>query len=256
MTNGAAPAPSDVERLTLRGRPRRILRAILLTILRPLLRLQIENLDRVPAEGPAIVVANHLHNADPILMVIVMPRSIHYMAKKEVFQVPLIRTIIRWVGTFPVDRGKPDRAAIRRAEAALAAGVLVGMFPEGTRSETMQLQRAHAGCGLLALRNDVPVIPVAITGTERLPFNGNKGKAQSRVQMPNPGHRGIRIRFGEPIRVPREIDGRRLTAEEATELIMIEVARLLPEDYRGYYADKVAEADAEKQKAVAEPVIC
>ncbi len=229
----------DVERHTLRGHPRRIVRAALLAVVRPLLRLHLEHLERIPPTGPLIVYSNHLHNADPVLMVMAFPRPIHYMAKKEVFGVPVIRTIVRMVGAFPVDRGKADRSAIRRAEAALAAGVAVGMFPEGTRSETLALRQAHAGTGLLALRNDVPVMPVAITGTERLPFNGAKGRLQSQRRMPDPGHRGVRIVFGEPFRIPREIDGRRVTPDEATEMMMIKLAQMLPPDYRGVYAAKV-----------------
>jgi 1-acyl-sn-glycerol-3-phosphate acyltransferase len=105
---------------------------------------------------------------------------------------------------------------------------------------TLALAKAHPGVGLIALRADVPVLPVVVTGTERLPFNGSKGRAQEAVAMPDPGHRGVRILFGEPFRVPREIDGRRTTTEQATELIMIEIARLLPPDYRGVYSDRVA----------------
>ncbi|GIW03914.1 MAG: 1-acyl-sn-glycerol-3-phosphate acyltransferase [Thermomicrobiales bacterium] len=232
----------DVERYTLRGRPRRVVRAILLAVVRRALHLQIEHLERIPPAGPVIVYSNHLHNADPILMVMVFPRPIHYMAKKEVFHVPVIKWIVRMVGAFPVDRGKADRNAIRRAEAALAAGVAVGMFPEGTRSETLALRQAHAGTGLLALRNDVPVLPVAITGTERLPFNGAKGRLQAQHQLPDPGHRGVRIVFGEPFRIPREILARRTTPEDATEIMMIKLAQMLPPDYRGVYADKVTSA--------------
>jgi 1-acyl-sn-glycerol-3-phosphate acyltransferase len=77
---------------------------------------------------------------------------------------------------------------------------------------------------------------VAITGTERLPFNGSKGKAKGELER-DPGHSGAQILFGEPFRIPREIDGRRVTAEEATEILMLEIARMLPEDFRGVYAE-------------------
>ena len=240
MTSRPPPADTspDFERHTIRGRPRRALRAALLAILRVVLGLRVMHAERAP-EGGVLVVSNHLHNADPVLTAIAYPNPIHYMAKKEVFGIPVIKYILRWAGAFPVDRGKSDRNAIRRAEAALARGIAVGMYPEGTRSVTRALATAHAGVGLLALRNDALVLPVVVTGTERLPFNGAKGRAQASARMPEPGHKGVRILFGEPFRIPREIDGKKVSPDEATERIMVEIARLLPPDYRGIYADRV-----------------
>jgi 1-acyl-sn-glycerol-3-phosphate acyltransferase len=87
------------------------------------------------------------------------------------------------------------------------------------------------------MKTGAPFQPVVVTGTERLPFNGEKGRAQENAPRPNPGHRGVRILFGEPLVIPREIDGRRVSTAEATEIIMIEIARLLPPDYRGIYAE-------------------
>ncbi|HET8523672.1 MAG TPA: lysophospholipid acyltransferase family protein [Thermomicrobiales bacterium] len=231
---------SDIERYTLRGRPRRIVRGILYALFWVLIGFRIKHVDRAPATGPVIVVSNHLHNADPILTEIAFPRAVHYMAKKEVFRVPVVRLIVRWVGAFPVDRGKADRSAIRRASAALQHGIPVGLFPEGTRSPTRALQQAHGGAGLLALTSGAPVLPLIITGTEKLPFNGKRGRIQAQLPMPNSGHRGVRILFGEPFLIPRQIDGRKVTSDEATEIMMIEIARMLPPDYRGVYADLVA----------------
>jgi 1-acyl-sn-glycerol-3-phosphate acyltransferase len=161
------------------------------------------------------------------------------MAKKEVFHVPVLKWIMRWSGSFPVDRGKADRTAIKNAQARLMAGIPVGIYPEGTRSPTRSLQKAHSGAGLLALAANVPVQPVVITGSERLPFNGAKAKQakQQGASWPEHDHKGVRILFGEPFLVPRTIDGRRVTSEEATEIIMVEIARLLPPDYRGVYTD-------------------
>jgi 1-acyl-sn-glycerol-3-phosphate acyltransferase len=230
----------DYNKHTLRGRPRSVVRAVVLFLFRPLFRLNIERVETVPPEGAMLVVSNHLHNADPILTTAAFPRSIHNMAKKEAFAVPGLSPLLRFFGTFPVDRGKADRNAIRRAEGALQQGIAVGMYPEGTRSVTRSLQPAHSGAGLLALKTGVPVLPLVVTGTERLPFNGKKGKLQASSKMPEAGHKGVRIYFGDPFVIPRTIGERKISSDEATEIIMVEIARLLPPDYRGVYADALA----------------
>jgi 1-acyl-sn-glycerol-3-phosphate acyltransferase len=228
-----------IEHGTIRGIPRRLVRRFVLGLFFPLTRMRLKHIERVPKTGGVLVVANHIHNADPILLCAAYPRPIHFMAKKEAFDAPLLPWLLRWVGAFPVDRGKSDRKAIRRALAALNHGIAVAMFPEGTRSRVFALQKAHPGAGLLALSADVVVQPVAITGTERLPMNGSKGKATGALAR-DPGHAGVQILFGDPFRIPREIDGRRVTADEATDILMVEIARMLPEDYRGVYAETLA----------------
>ena len=221
----------DVERGTLRGRSFRFVRWLLLGLFRALVGLQVEGIERVPRSGPLLVVCNHLHNADPVLISVGFPRPLHFMAKKELFRVPIIGPLIRRVGAFPVDRGKPDRAAIRRAEATLRAGIAVGMFPEGTRSRTGGLARPYPGAGLLALRSDVRIVPVVIRGSERLPLNGAKGRRPS-------GHkrRGVLIKIGEPFTIDREEAGVKITAEVASARMMAELAKLLPLSYQGVFA--------------------
>lgn len=240
MGDVTADAPNDVEHRTLRGRPRVVVRRIILTLLRIVIGMRLVHVERVPKQGAVLMVANHLHNADPVLISAAFPRPVHFMAKQEAFDVPVLPQILRMAGAFPVDRGKADRSAIRRALLVLEQGVAVGMFPEGTRSPTRSLQRAHSGAGMIAVTAGVPIIPIAITGTERLPLNGAKGKAVTGRPMPEPGHEGVRVLFGEPFTIPREIDGRKVTAAEAAEIIMVEIARLLPPDYRGIYAETLA----------------
>lgn len=230
----------DIRHGTLQGRWFRLTRGLLLGLLKPLLRLKIEGMEHIPREGPLLVVCNHLHNSDPILVSVALPRPLHFMAKKELFSIPVIAQIVRRVGAFPVDRGKFDRSAIRRAEAVLAAGIAVGMFPEGTRSVTRALRKAHPGAGMIALKTGVPVLPAVITGSERLPGNGAKRRRQGGDADPVPGHRGVRVRFGPTFVIPRERDGRKLMTHDATEILMAELARMLPPSYRGEYAHVVA----------------
>jgi 1-acyl-sn-glycerol-3-phosphate acyltransferase len=228
--------PQDLEDGTIHGRPRAVLRSLVLPLFRLVIGLRLEGLENVPPTGPIIVAANHLHNADPVLLQVAMPRSIHFMAKKELFGVPVVSWLIQRGGTFPVDRGKPDRTAIRAAEARLKAGIAVGMFPEGTRSVTRSLKVALPGAASIAQLTGSPVLPVAITGSERLPFNGTKARRRDGLPEPEPGHRGVRVRFGPPFTIPREVDGKRLGHDQATERLMAAVVALLPADYQGVYA--------------------
>lgn len=228
-------AEIDVTKGTIRLGTFRVVRKIVEGLLKLIFRLQVEGAGNVPKDGAFILVSNHLHNLDPVFTTVSCPRRVHYMAKVELFKVPVIRTIIRWVGAFPINRGKMDREAIRHGQAVLAAGYGLGIFPEGTRSLTMNIHRVLPGAGLFAVRSNVPIVPCAITGSERLPFNGAKQHRRSET-MPDPGHRGVRVAFGEPFTVPAEIDGVRTNAESATHYMMSRVAALLPEPYRGIYS--------------------
>ena len=232
-----SPQALDVRAGTMRPLTHRILRALLLGLAKLLVRLRIEGLERVPREGGIIVVGNHLHNADPVLISIACPRPLHYMAKRELFEVPVLGRILRWAGEFPINRGHADRQAIRRALATVQQGVALGMFPEGTRSRSMQIERVLPGAGLVALQGKVPIVPVAITGAERLPLNGTKQHRRRDQSMPDPGHPGVRIVFGEPFTIPETIDGKRTSAETATNYMMRRVAALLPPAYRGIYGE-------------------
>jgi 1-acyl-sn-glycerol-3-phosphate acyltransferase len=223
----------------LRGRGFTVTRALLLVLCRVLFGMKIHGLNHVPDGGPLIVVSNHLHNADPLLVCVACPRPLHFMAKKELMTVPLIGRIIRFGGGFPVDRGKADRQAILMAEARLKQGIAVGMFPEGTRSVSRTIERALPGAGLIALRGNAPIIPAAVVGSEHIPFNGAKqfkDAARSRKR------RGVTITFGEPFMLEPKADGKRMTPDEAIDVAMRRVAAMLPEEYRGIYGSKHSEA--------------
>lgn len=238
MNSPAAPPP-DLRRGTFQGRTFTILRAILITLCRVVLRMRIEGLENVPKTGPLIVVANHLHNADPLLISIAVPRPVHYMAKKELFAVPVIGRIIRLGGAFPVDRGTADRAAIRTADLTLKQGIAVGMFPEGTRSKTGALKFALPGAAMIAQLTGAPVLPVTITGSERLPFNGETHRPDRQASHAR-RRRGVTITIGAPFTVPtRDDDGHKLDRTEATNRLMVEIARRLPPEYRGIFAELV-----------------
>lgn len=237
---------NDLTRGTLHGLPFRLLRSALIRVLFPPLGLTIEGLEHVPSTGGVLVVSNHLHNADPVLLSIAFPRPLHFMAKKELFRLPFIGWLIRRVGAFPVDRQKADRGALRRAEAVLAQGLAVGMFPEGTRSRTAALGPAHPGAALLALRTEVPVLPVTIVGSERLPGNGTKSRQRERSEKGSGSSRAIVIRIGPPFHVSRSTHAPRSSVEDASRMLMTRLAEMLPPAYRGYYGDGLALPDSDQ----------
>ena len=113
---------------------------------------------------------NHVSYIDPPALGAGCPRQVHFMAKLELFQTPVLGFLIRKVGAFPVRRGTADRTALKTAIRYLHNGEVVALFPEGTRNYEPEkgLQRPEAGVGMIALRARVPVIPVALVNTERL----------------------------------------------------------------------------------------
>lgn len=189
-------------------------------------RWEIRGAERVPASGPLIVASNHLNNTDPPLLAASLPRRIHFMTKQELCDVPVGGFFIRLFGAFPVRRFEADLRALRVAQRLLASGRVIGMFPEGHRSPTASLQRAHPGTALLALRTRTPILPVAVTGTEQI--------RSLRVLLQRPR---ITVTIGEPFTLPGE---GRLTSERVTaasDEIMRQIAALLPKPYRGVYQD-------------------
>lgn len=202
---------------------------LVFTILTPLFaRLRTEGIENIPREGPVILALNHIAWTDIPLMSLRVPRTTHYMAKIELFNVFLLGGIMRKAGAFPVRRGEGDRESLRNAEKLLAQGETLVVFPEGHRSGTGQLQAGHPGTAYIALRSGAPVIPVAIFGTQ----NTLKGLRYG------PFAPKVTVRYGKPIQF-QGLDGRRNreTLARAADQIMRGIAAQLPEEYRGPYAD-------------------
>ena len=128
-----------------------------------------EGVENIPTEGAVIVAPNHKSNFDPPLIGICSPRIIHYMAKEELFEKPILAPILRFFGTFPVKRGSIDRKAIRQAMNEIKSGEPLGIFPEGTRVRGNKIGRFHDGMASIALMTGTPILPVAVIGSETFP---------------------------------------------------------------------------------------
>jgi 1-acyl-sn-glycerol-3-phosphate acyltransferase len=183
----------------------------------------------VPETGSLIIASNHLSWVDVPLIPAFLKRRVVYMAKEETFM-GKGGWFVRFLGAFPVKRGEADRQSLRTAEEQLKTGRILSIFPEGTRSKIHTLGQAHAGMGMIALRSGAPVLPVAIWGSE----NSFK-KFRPRIT----------IIFGEPmILTPK---GKKITREDidqATEQVMLRITSMLPAEYRGVYAEKLASSEA------------
>ena len=187
----------------------------------------IEGVENVPAQGPAILMINHINFVDPFVILNSLPRNIVPMAKVEVYNYPIIGIFPRIYGVIPVQREEFDRRAIQGALEVLRAGEIILVAPEAHRGP--ELRQGKEGVAYLATRGNAPIVPVAIDGTigfPTLPF------------LPRWKGPGALVKFGKPFRF--NTDSQRAGHEmlrRMTDEAMYILAAMLPEHRRGFYAD-------------------
>lgn len=204
--------------------------------------IRIEGLERIPRTGAVILAANHISNADPVVVgAWVTPalwrRRIHWLGKRELFDWPIFGWLAAHCGVHPVDRGTADVEAFRLAIRILEAGHVLMIFPEGTRSPTGELQEAKDGLATLAMRTGATIVPIGVNNSDAVWAKGRK--------LPSPfPRRTITVHVGEPFTteslVPPGTE-RRAAKVVATTAIMGRIAALLEPRHRGAYAGAVPE---------------
>lgn len=203
-----------------------MLYAIVWTLVRVLAKVfcacRVYGTENLPPSGGVILAGNHVSYLDPPIAATSIWRRVRFVAKRELFSIPVFGALIAALGAFPIARGRVDREGLRTAERLLREGKVVLVFPEGTRSPNGRLQPPEPGLGLLALRTEAPVVPMALVGTEKaLPFN-------SPILRPAK----ITVRIGAPLRFP-EYYGKPITraaVNEVAALTMQAIAAMLPPD--------------------------
>lgn len=176
-----------------------IISSLAAAFFRLLFRLEVRGAEHVPAVGPAMIVANHSSVFDPPLVSAAAPRPLHFMAKAELFSIPLFGRLIRAVNARPVRREGGDARALREALRILESGQALLVFPEGTRGPEGMLREGRAGAGMLAILSGAPVVPAYVEGA---------GRALPRGRwLPRPVK--MRVIFGQPLSFGKSEDRHR-----------------------------------------------
>lgn len=175
------------------------------------LRLEVEGQENIPKDGPFVLCCNHISLLDPPVVSAACTRKIHWMAKEELF-VPVLGTIYKWLGAFPVKRGTADRTAITHGINILKNKEVLAIFPEGTRSKTGALGKAAPGALMMAGRVRATILPTCVIGTDVK----RQGKLWPKVK----------VKFGKPIPFPEgEVVGKDLLNRLSDEM-MASIAEL------------------------------
>jgi 1-acyl-sn-glycerol-3-phosphate acyltransferase len=193
-------------------------------------RITVSGRENVPLGKAYIAALNHVSIIDPPAALCFWPELLETIGAVEVFSRPIQAQMVRLYGTIPVHRGDYDRALIDKVLALLKAGRPMMIAPEGERSHVKAMQRAKPGVGFILQKAGVPIVPVGMIGT-----SGDFIQRGLRGERPS-----IEIRIGKPIQlppVPNDPAARREARQQIADLVMSHIAGLLPEEYRGVYAE-------------------
>lgn len=220
------------------GKAQQRARRLVRPVVKKLWRFELDGFDRLPADGPAILCANHVSFLDSAFLMLHVPRNISFVGKAEYMDSWKTKYLFPLMGMIPIDRGGGDKsqAALDTAEAVLRRGELFGIFPEGTRSRDGVLHKGRTGAARLALKVGCPIFPVGIIGTREIqPPDAKLPKLR----------RECTIKIGRPINVERYRgrDDMHMVLRQITDELMFEIRSLTGQEYRDRYAGKTAETE-------------
>jgi 1-acyl-sn-glycerol-3-phosphate acyltransferase len=205
-----------------------LFKAIVLILFRLTISLQVTGNYQIPQCSQLIIAANHISWVDPLLIGASINRRVNFVAKEELFYNKLFTQLLRRLGAIPVHRRKVSLEFLREADRILKQNEILAIFPEGTRSRNGQLGAAFSGAAFVAMRSGAPILPVGISGTEKI-----RGITWL-LHRPK-----VTVNIGQVFYI--EQSSPKITTEDldtATHLIMLKIAELLPAQYRGIYENQ------------------
>jgi 1-acyl-sn-glycerol-3-phosphate acyltransferase len=217
----------------------RLVKSVLATVFRVVYRPTVTGVENIPADGPVILASNHLSFVDSMVIPVMVPRRVAFLAKSDYFTGTGVKgTLSRWwfegFGMIPVDRDdtRSAQASLDAALAVLSAGGAFGIYPEGTRSRDGRLYRGRTGVAWLAMSSGAPVVPVAVIGTDKLQPVGTR--------LPRPAK--VVIRFGTPIDLAGRFAGVAAgrARREATDEIMTAIHAMSGQELADTYNERPA----------------
>lgn len=240
MPTTTAPSPTTTDTADLptlsdsTGRLQGAARRVVSPLMRLMWPLDIQGLDNVPHDGPALIAPNHISFMDSMFLLAHLPRRTLAVGKAEYMDSWKTRHIFPAIGMIPLDRsgGSASQNALDQAAASLSRGDLFLIFPEGTRSRDGYLHRGRTGVARLAMRTGAPIIPVGVQGTDAIqPVGAN---------LPRP-RKACSLHFGRPIATEHyaRAEVTRAVLRDLTDEVMFEIGQLSGQTYKDSYGDEV-----------------
>lgn len=219
-------------------------------ILHSISDFKVRGTENLPTEGGYVGTWNHLSNFDPMVGTLIAPRPPYVMTKAEYFKTPIMGGVASILGGFPVRRGEADRQAVKTALAVVKRKQLLGIYPEGTRSKTYQLQDPHPGAAMISSSSSATVVPIGLYGTENIMRRKKLGfLRRPRIEVSigpaynlKDGAAAFALAHGL---VPGGKRGRHEDLEFLSDVMMLKIAEQLPPEYRGHFTP---EAIAERYR--------